>query len=92
MSIGSYIQNTAKGAGQELGYLGGEAAKGARFAGSLGKAFIRNVTGGDIKGIVKSYKKGGKIEKNGLAYLHKGEKVVTASKVKALAKMKSKEY
>lgn len=47
------IKGTLTGAGQELDYLGGQVAKGAKFAGSLGKAFARNIIGGDIKGIVK---------------------------------------
>jgi len=32
--------------------------------------------------LIKSYKKGGKVNKTGLAFLHKGEKVLTTKQVK----------
>lgn len=37
-------------------------------------------------GTVPSYKKGGKIRKTGLAFVHKGERVVPKSKVKRMAR------
>ena len=32
---------------------------------------------------IASYKKGGKVKKTGLAYMHKGEKVIPLSKLKS---------
>lgn len=48
---------------------------------------------GAFQGRVPSYKKGGKVGKTGLAYLHKGEKVLTVAKTKALeAKKEGKNH
>lgn len=41
-------------------------------------------------GGVRSFKKGGKVEKTGLAYLHKGERVITAKSEALRSKLKHK--
>lgn len=41
-----------------------------------------------IQNMFDSYKKGGKVKRTGLAYLHKGERVVTRAKTEALEKKK----
>ncbi len=52
-------------------------------------AVISDYKNGAYKDI-PSFKKGGRMKKTGLAYLHKGEKVLTKAKTEALEKKKGK--
>lgn len=56
---------------------------------AIGNTF-RNAVGGKFGRNIPSYKKGGNVKKTGMAYLHKGERVITKSKSRALSKAKSK--
>jgi hypothetical protein len=65
----------------------------------LGKSISRAISGAGVKNInaasdayaspnpIPGYKKGGKVKKTGLAVVHKGEVVLTASQAKMLKKL-----
>lgn len=84
-SIPQAIGNGVQGVGNSIGGA-------LKLGGQVGKAFLNNISGGDLKKMgVPSYKKGGKMKKDGLAYLHKGERVLTKSRTDALEKKKGKD-
>lgn len=57
------------------------------------RTIANKIAPGFMKGYenIDSYKKGGKVKKTGLAYLHKGERVLTTKQARSRAMDKKKE-
>ncbi len=97
-NIGSSIKSTVKGAGDEINYLKNSVVNKFNKTPNTpsGRAGLRGagraIPQGGRAGYIKAYKKGGKVNKTGLAYLHKGEEVLTKKETmeKALEKKKGK--
>jgi hypothetical protein len=79
-SLLSGLEGLAKTAGRDIKKGVGTVGRVVRDGEKVGKAFVRNIYK------VPSFKKGGKVKKTGLAYVHKGEKVIPKNKVKKVKK------
>lgn len=91
------VSGAAKGIGRSVGgAVKGIESMAGKATGGVGRAISNAVPGQAMfqkhANQIKSYKKGGKVKKTGLANLHKGERVLKVSDAKKFEKMKRKVF
>jgi translation initiation factor 2B subunit (eIF-2B alpha/beta/delta family) len=63
---------------------------GKDLAGAINKSAVDQVNAYNSPNLIPGYKKGGRVKRTGIARLHKGEVVLTASAAKTLKKLLNK--